>query len=80
MFIHDARQKDFGKFDDATPGYNDLSAHVAWRPFVNDQRIEFSVVGNNLTDDVQRDAAAFNRDLVVMPGRSIRFVVRVATL
>ena len=36
-------------------------------------------MGQNLTDDVQRDAAALNRDAVVMPGRSVRFVVKLAT-
>ncbi|MGN6377111.1 MAG: TonB-dependent receptor [Sphingomonas sp.] len=79
MFIHDARQDDFGAFDAATPAYNDLSAHVSVRPFARQQGIAFSLVGQNLTDDVQRDAAALNRDLVVMPGRNIRFVVKVAT-
>jgi iron complex outermembrane receptor protein len=49
------------------------------RPFRAAPGIEFSVVGQNLTDDVQRDAAALNRDQVVMPGRSVRAVVRLAT-
>lgn len=79
MFIHDARQNDFGAFDTSTPSYNDLSAHVSVRPFSKAQGIEFSIVGQNLTNDVQRDAAALNKDLVVMPGRSVRLVVKLAT-
>jgi iron complex outermembrane receptor protein len=79
LFIHDGRQDKFGAFDSATPSYNDLSAHVSVRPFRAAPGIEFSVVGQNLTDDVQRDAAALNRDQVVMPGRSVRAVVRLAT-
>ena len=31
-----------------------------------------------LTDSIQRNAAAFNKDDVVMPGRSVRFVVKLA--
>ncbi|MGN6277203.1 MAG: TonB-dependent receptor [Sphingomonas sp.] len=79
LFIHDGRQDKFGAFDAATPSYNDLSAHVSVRPFKAAQGIEFTIVGQNLTNDVQRDAAALNRDQVVMAGRSVRFVVRLAT-
>lgn len=79
LFIHDARQDKFGAFDTATPSYNDLSAHVSVRPFATAPGIEFSVVGQNLTDDVQRNAASLNRNEVVMPGRSVRVVVRLAT-
>ncbi|MBY8828772.1 TonB-dependent receptor [Hephaestia mangrovi] len=79
LFIHDGRQDKYGAFDTPTPSYNDLSAHVSVRPFTAAPGIEFSVVGQNLTDDVQRDAAALNKDLVVMPGRSVRVVVRLAT-
>ena len=78
--IHYASQNDFGVFDTATAGYNDLSAHVSWRPFTAHPGIEFSIVGQNLTDDTQRYATAFNKDLVVMPGRSVRFVVHAASL
>jgi iron complex outermembrane receptor protein len=41
--------------------------------------MEFSIIGQNLTDDVQRYATSFNKDLVVMPGRSVRLVARLAT-
>jgi iron complex outermembrane receptor protein len=79
LLIHDGRQKDFGAFDNATPGYDDLGAQVAWRPFASRPGIEFAVIGQNLTDAVQRDAAALNRDAVAMPGRNVRFVVKLAT-
>jgi iron complex outermembrane receptor protein len=79
MLIHHGRQDDYGAFDAATPGYDDLGAQVAWRPFASKPGIEFAVVGQNLTDAVQRDAAALNRDVVVMPGRNVRFVVKLAT-
>lgn len=79
MLIHHGRQDDYGAFDAATPGYDDLGAQVAWRPFASKPGIEFAVVGQNLTDAVQRDAAALNRDVVVMPGRNVRFVIKLAT-
>ena len=79
MLIHSGRQDDFGLFDTSTPSFNNLKANVAVRPFTKYPGIEFAIVGQNLTNDVQRDAAALNKDLVVMPGRNIRFVVRVAT-
>jgi iron complex outermembrane receptor protein len=80
LFLHSGRQDKFGAFDTATPAFNALNAHVSLRPFKAYPGIELAVVGQNLTNDVQRDAAALNKDLVVMPGRNIRFVVKVATL
>ncbi|HWU04663.1 MAG TPA: TonB-dependent receptor [Novosphingobium sp.] len=77
--IHYGRQNDYGLYDTATDGYNALSAQVAWRPVKAYPGVEFSVIGQNLTNDVQRYATSFNKDLVVMPGRSVRFVMRVAT-
>jgi iron complex outermembrane receptor protein len=72
------RQDKFGAFDTSTPSYVNLNAQIAWRPFDERPGIEFAVVGQNLTDDVQRNAAALNKDVVVMPGRNVRFVARVA--
>src|SRR5690606_29359231 len=78
-FTRRGRQDDVGAFDTPTAGYDNLDAHVSLRPFASHPGIEFSLVGRNLTDSVQRDAAAFNKDLVVSPGRSIRFVLTIAT-
>jgi iron complex outermembrane receptor protein len=79
LFLHVGRQNRFGAFDSATPGYNALSANLAVRPFRAHPGIEFALVGQNLTDSLQRNAAALNRDLVAMPGRTIRLVMRVAS-
>lgn len=79
LFLHSARQDKFGAFDTSTAGFNNLNAQIAVRPFKAYPGIELAVVGQNLTDDVQRDAAALNKDLVVMPGRNVRFVLRLAT-
>lgn len=40
---------------------------------------ELAVVAQNLTDDVQRNASALNKDEVVLPGRTVRLVLRVAS-
>jgi len=78
-FIHYGQQDKFGVFDTPTAGYNDLGAQITWRPFAAHPGIAFSVVGQNLTNDVQRYATAFNKDVVVLPGRSVRFVLKVAS-
>jgi len=77
--IHYGRQDKFGVFDTPTPGFNDLGAQVTWRPFADRPGIALSIVGQNLTNDVQQLATAFNKDApVYMPGRNLRFVVKVA--
>jgi len=72
-------QNRFGAFDTPTPGYDALGAHVTVRPFPQYPGVEFSIIGQNLTNDVQRFATAFNKDFVARPSRSVRFVARVAT-
>jgi iron complex outermembrane receptor protein len=72
------KQDKFGDFDTSTPSYVNLDAQIAWRPFDANPGIEFAVIGQYLTDDVQRNAAALNKDVVVMPGRNVRFVARLA--
>ena len=68
-----------GLFDTPTDGFVSVNAQVAWRPFNNDPDIEFALIGRNLADTVQRNAAALNKDLVVLPGRNIQLSVRYAT-
>ncbi|HEU0163015.1 MAG TPA: TonB-dependent receptor [Rhizomicrobium sp.] len=71
-------QNDPGPFDTPTPGYVSVDAQITWRPFA-DRAWEFSLIGQNLADEVVRNAASFNKDNVVMPGRNIRLVARLAT-
>ena len=79
LYVYVGRQTKFGAFDTPTPHYNQLNAQIAWRPFEDHPGIELAVVGQNLTNDVQRAATALNKDVVEMPGRNVRFVLRVAT-
>ena len=79
LWMHVGEQDKFGAFDTPTDGYNNLSANLAVRPFASQPGIELAIVGQNLTNDVIRNASAFNKADVVMPGRTVRFVLRVAT-
>ncbi len=64
-------------FETPTAGFTNVDAQIAWRPFDEKPDLEFAIVGHNLTDAVERNAVALNKDLVVQPGRDVRFVVRV---
>lgn len=70
------KQTRFGAFDTATPGYVTLDAQVAWRPFAAHRGFAVVLAAQNLTDAVQRNAAALNKDLVVAPGRNVRVVLK----
>jgi iron complex outermembrane receptor protein len=76
MLIYAGRQNDYGLYDTPTPSYVSLDAQVAWRPIPGNRDVELALVAHNLADTVQRDAASFNKDIVVMPGRDIRVVAR----
>ncbi|MES1199093.1 MAG: TonB-dependent receptor [Pseudomonadota bacterium] len=60
--------------DTSTDSYWNLDAQAAWRPFGD--AFEIALVGHNLTDEVQRNAVSLNRDVVELPGRDVRLVLR----
>jgi iron complex outermembrane receptor protein len=74
-----AEQDQPGLFDTPTPGYVSVDAQLAWRPFAENRNIEFALSGHNLADEVVRNAASLNKDLVTGTGRSIRLAVKYAT-
>ncbi|GAA4773705.1 TonB-dependent receptor [Stakelama sediminis] len=78
LFLHNGRQDEYGAFDTPTPAFNDLSAHMTIKPFRKRPGIAFSVIGQNLTNDVQRNAAALNKAEVIAPGRNIRLQMKLA--
>ncbi|QJU59089.1 TonB-dependent receptor [Sphingomonas sp. AP4-R1] len=79
LLLYVGKQDRFGAFDTETPHYKELNAQIAWRPFRSQPGVELALVGQNLTNDVQRAATSLNKDEVVMPGRNVRLVLRVAT-
>jgi iron complex outermembrane receptor protein len=61
-----------------TPGYNDLRAEVSyrWKPRTpshdNLSEIALGIAGTNLLNDDIRNHVSYNKDEVLMPGRSVR--------
>ena len=72
-------QNNPGQFDTSTQGYVSVDAQLSWRPFPENSKIEIALIARNLADEVVRNAASLNKDLVVMPGRNIRLALRYAT-
>ncbi len=72
------RQNDVAAAETPTAGFVSVEAHASWRPFASNPGVEFALVGLNLTDTIQRNAVALNKDEVILPGREIRLMVRAA--
>jgi iron complex outermembrane receptor protein len=68
-----------GPFDTPTPGYVSVDAQLVWRPISERPGIELALVGHNLADEVIRNAASLNRNLVVGQGRSVRLTAKFTT-
>ncbi len=68
-------QNQVGAFDATTPGYVDVGLDAHWRPF-GDKGPQIGLVAHNLADQVERDSVALNKDVVIMPGRNFRLVLR----
>ena len=77
--IYAGRQDKYGAFDTPTPSYVALDGQLALRPFASHPNVELAIVGQNLTNDVQRLATALNKDEVVMPGRRLMATLKIAT-
>jgi iron complex outermembrane receptor protein len=78
LFLYVGRQNDFGLFDTPTPSYVELNANIAWWPLDSNPGLELLLVGHNLADTQQRNAASLNKDDILQPGRDIRIVLRQA--
>ncbi len=75
--IYAGRQDKYGAFDTPTPSYVALDGQLALRPFAAHPNVELALVGQNLTNDVQRLATALNKDEVVMPGRRLMATLKI---
>jgi iron complex outermembrane receptor protein len=74
---YSGRQDKTGAAEAATASFTNLDAQFAWRPWLARPGVELALVGRNLTDSRQRNAVAFNKDEVMLPGRDLRLVLRV---
>jgi iron complex outermembrane receptor protein len=75
-YRYSGRQDHFGEGDTPTAGFANLDAQFGWHPFGADAGFELVLMGSNLTDSVQRNAVALNKDEVPMAGRDFRLLVR----
>ena len=73
---YSARQSQVAAAETPTAGFTTVDAQLAFRPWTARPGIELALVGRNLTDSVQRNAVALNKEEVLMPGRDIRLMFR----
>lgn len=73
---YSAKQDHVGTAGTTTKDFVSLDAHVGWTPLASRPGLEVMLVGHNLTDSVQRNAVALNKDEVVLPGRNVQLTVR----
>ncbi|HZH43401.1 MAG TPA: TonB-dependent receptor [Lysobacter sp.] len=71
------RQDRVAAFEEETPGYTLVDAHIAWHVDTGAGAWELFLDGNNLTDEEARPHTSFLKDLAPLPGRNLSFGVRV---
>lgn len=72
------RQDHIAANETETAGYSLLDAEIAQRLNFAGINLDFAILGRNLLDDTVRNHVSFKKADVVLPGRSVRFVVRTA--
>jgi iron complex outermembrane recepter protein len=75
---YSGRQGKVSAAETPTRGFTNVDAHLAWRPWMERLGTELVLAGHNLTNSVQRNAVALNKEEVILPGRDIRLIFRVA--
>lgn len=75
LLLYVGKRDDLAFAETPTKGYVSLDAHFAWSPAALDG-LTLILAAHNLTDAVQRNAVALNKDDVVLPGRDISLTVR----
>jgi iron complex outermembrane receptor protein len=76
MVRYSAEQDHVALAETPTDAFTSVDAHFGWRPMPQLAGLELAVVGRNLTNTLQRNAVALNKDEVILPGRDVRVVVR----
>jgi len=69
-FVDDQETLAFGEI--ATDGYTNLNLNLTWRPFGEDQDLSVRLQGQNLTNAEKRQHTSFLKDLLPMPGRTVK--------
>jgi len=65
-------------FETTTAGFLNLDADVAVRPLAALPGFEVAIAGTNLLNRDERNSVSFNKDVVLLPGRDIRALLRVS--
>jgi iron complex outermembrane receptor protein len=73
---YSGKQDKVAAAETATGGFTNVDVQLAWRPWTQRPGIELALAAHNLTDSLQRNAVALNKDEVIMPGRDIRLMFR----
>jgi iron complex outermembrane receptor protein len=76
LLLYVGRQDDVSVGESETKGFVSLDAHLDWRPLPSHKGLTLILAAHNLTDSVQRNSVALNKDDVVLPGRDISLTVR----
>jgi iron complex outermembrane receptor protein len=75
---YSGRQGRVAEQETPTAGFTNVDAEFTWRPWAERPGMTLALVGRNLTDSLQRNAVSLNKDEVILPGRDLRLVFRVA--
>jgi iron complex outermembrane receptor protein len=76
-FLRYEAQNEISAFETPTPGYTMLNLSLTAVLALLDDRlpVNLSLVARNLLDEKARNSVAFNKDEVLLPGRSFRLSV-----
>ncbi|MGN6308492.1 MAG: TonB-dependent receptor, partial [Xanthobacteraceae bacterium] len=81
--LHAFAKNDVSGVETPTPGYNRLRAELSYTTKLTKtdwwgaQQFTFGVVGDNLLNEDIRNAVAYNKDQVLMPGLGVRIFANV---
>ncbi|MBK7949360.1 MAG: TonB-dependent receptor [Deltaproteobacteria bacterium] len=76
-FVRNERQDRTSPFDEETASFTWLDASLTYRfEPIDGLKLEANVIGRNLNDVRGRNHVAFNKEDILLPGRSIRFGLR----
>lgn len=73
---YSAKQDRTAADETPTGSFVNVDAEFAWRPLSGRRNVEVVLAGHNLTDRLQRNAVALNKDEVILPGRDLRLMIR----
>lgn len=75
---YNAAQNDIAAFELPTGSFTFVNMSLAVRPFRDRPNVTLAVRGQNLLDAEGRNAASFLKDTAPLPGRNVRFDIRIA--